>query len=314
MTILVLGAGGLGGFFGGRLVQGGADVTFLVRPKRRGQIANDGLVIESPSGNARLQVKTVVAEELKPGYDWILFTCKAYDLDSAMDAIAPVMDNKCAVLPILNGIAHFERLDARFGAAQVLGGTAHINAMLRKDGVIVNGDPLNRILFGERDRSKSARVQAIADAFAKTTVEWKLSPDIEQDLWEKVTFLTTLASMTCLFRANVGEIMSAPGGREAMERAFNANIEIATREGHPPRTAHVEGVRGRLVDPKGNWTASMLRDLEAGGPTEGDHIVGWMLERARRHGVDDTMLSLAYTHLKAYEARRAAGRIGRETG
>jgi len=314
MTILVLGAGGLGGFFGGRLIQGGADVTFLVRPKRREQIAKDGLVIESPGGNARLPAKTVLAEELKPGYDWILFTCKAYDLDSAMDAIAPAMDGKTAVLPILNGIAHFEKLDARFGAAQVLGGTAHINAMLRKDGVIVNGDPLNRILFGERDKSKSARVQAIADAFAKTTVEWKLSPDIEQDLWEKVTFLTTLASMTCLFRANVGEIMAAPGGREAVERAFNANIEIATREGHPPRPAHVEGVRGRLIDPKGNWTASMLRDLEAGGPTEGDHIVGWMLERARRHGVDDTMLSLAYTHLKAYEARRAAGRIGRETG
>jgi len=308
MKILVLGAGGLGGFFGGRLMQGGADVTFLVRPKRRDQLKKDGLVIESPSGNARLQAKTVLAEELKPGYDWILFTCKAYDLDSAMDAIAPAMDGKTAVLPVLNGLAHFEKLDARFGAAQVLGGTAHINAMLRKDGVIVNGDPLNRIIFGERDRSKSARTQAIGDAFAKTTVDWKHSDDIEQDLWEKVTFLTTLASITCLFRANVGEIMSAPGGREAMERAFNANVEVATRSGHPPRQAHIDNVRKRLSDPKGNWTASMLRDLEAGGPTEADHIVGWMLERARRHGVDDTMLSLAYTHLKAYEARRAAGR------
>jgi 2-dehydropantoate 2-reductase len=313
MKILVLGAGGLGGFFGGRLAQGGVDVTFLVRPKRREQIAKDGLVIESPSGNAKLAVKTVLAEEVKPGYDCVLFTCKAYDLDSAMDSIAPAMDGKCAVLPVLNGMAHFEKLDARFGKGQVIGGTAHINAMLRKDGVIVNGDPLNRILFGERDTSKTARVQAIADAFSKTTVDWKLSPDIEQDLWEKVTFLTTLASMTCLFRANVGEIMSAAGGREAVERAFRANVEIATREGHPPRQAHIDNVRERLTNPKGNWTASMLRDLEAGGPTEADHIVGWMLERARRHGVDDTMLSIAYTHLKAYEARRAAGRIGSET-
>jgi 2-dehydropantoate 2-reductase len=314
MKILVLGAGGLGGFFGGRLVQGGADVTFLVRPKRRDQLARDGIVIESPTGNAKLPAKTVLAEEVTPGYDWILFTCKAYDLDSAMQSIAPAMSGGCAVLPVLNGLAHFEKLDSRFGAAQVLGGTAHINAMLRKDGVIVNPDPLNRILFGERDRTKSARVQAIAQAFSKTTVEWKLSDDIEQDLWEKVTFLTTLASITCLFRANVGEIMAAPGGREAMERAFEANIEIATKEGHPPRPAHIANVRGRLTDPKGSWTASMLRDLEAGGPTEGDHIVGWMLERARRHGVDDTMLSIAYTHLKAYEARRAAGRIGSETG
>src|SRR5881394_2074505 len=109
--ILVLGAGGLGGFFGGRLMQGGADVTFLVRPKRRDQIAKDGLVIESPSGNARLQAKTVLAEQLEPGYDWILFTCKAYDLDSAMDAIAPAMNGMCTILPVLNGLAHFEKLD-----------------------------------------------------------------------------------------------------------------------------------------------------------------------------------------------------------
>lgn len=309
MKILILGAGGLGGYFGGRLVQAGADVTFIVRPKRRAQLEKDGLVIESPGGNARMPVKTLFAEEVAPGYDWLLFTCKAYDLESAMDAVAPAMrDGRCALLPVLNGLAHFETLDLRFGATQVLGGTAHINAMLRPDGVVWHGDPLNRILFGERDRSKSARVQAIADAIAKTTVEWKLSEDIEQDLWEKVTFLTTLAAMTCLFRGNVAEIMAAPGGREAMLRALDANIAIATREGHAPRAAHIENVRGRLTDPKGNWTASMLRDLESGGPTEADHIVGWMLERARRHGLDDTLLSLAYTHLKAYEARRAAGR------
>jgi 2-dehydropantoate 2-reductase len=309
MKILVLGAGGLGGYFGGRLAQGGADVTFLVRPKRRAQLERDGLVIESPSGNAKLEAKTVLAEAVRPGYDWVLFTCKAYDLESAMDAVAPVMDNHCALLPVLNGLAHFEALDARFGAAQVLGGTAHINAVLRPDGVVWNGDSLNRILFGERDRSKSPRVQAIAEAFARTTVEWRLSEDIIQDLWEKVTFLCTLASVTCLFRGNIGEIMAAPGGKEAVLRAFEANVQVSTREGHPPRAAHVENGRARLTDPKGNWTASMLRDLEGGGRTEADHIVGWMLERARRHGVDDTMLALAYAHLKTYEARRAGGRL-----
>jgi 2-dehydropantoate 2-reductase len=311
VKILVLGAGGIGGYFGGRLAQAGADVTFLVRPKRREQLERGGLVIESASGNARVAVKSLLAEDLRAGYDCVLFTCKAYDLDSAMDAVAPAMrggDAKCALLPLLNGLAHFEALDRRFGRAQVLGGTAHINAMLRPDGVIVNPDPLNRIIFGERDRSRSARVQAIADAFAKTSVEWKLSDDIEHDLWQKICFLCALASCTCLFRANVGEIVSAPGGREALDRALDANIQIATREGFPPRSKAIEDVRARLTDPEGRWTASMLRDLEAGGPTEADHIVGWMLERARRHGVDDTILSLAYTHLKAYEARRAAGR------
>ena len=309
MKILILGAGGIGGYFGGRLAQAGADVTFLVRPKRRDEIARDGLVIESPLGNGKLPVTTVVAQELKPGYHAVLFTCKAYDLDSAMDAIAPAMDGNCVVVPQLNGIAHLERLDARFGKSQVMGGVAQINVTLRPDGVVHHMDKLARIVFGERDKKPSERSQALADAFAKTSLDWKLSPDIEQEMWEKVVFLAALAAATCLFRGNVGEIVGSPGGREAMERVLASNVAIAIAEGHAPRAAAIDFARSRLTDPTGTWSASMMRDLEAGGKVEGDHIVGWMLERARKHGIDETILSLAYTHLKTYETRRDAGRL-----
>jgi 2-dehydropantoate 2-reductase len=309
MKILVLGAGGIGGYFGGRLAEAGADTTFLVRPKRREQIERDGLVIESPNGNARIAAKTVTAEELKPGYDVVIFTCKAYDLDSAMHAVAPAMEGRAALLPQLNGIAHLEQLDARFGKENVMGGVAQINVTLRPDGVVHHMDKLARIVFGERDKTATPRVKALADAFAKTTVDWKLSPDIEQEMWEKIVFLAALAATTVLFRANVREIVASPGGKEAMERVLAANVKIATREGHPPRPASIEFASNRLLDPAGLWSASMLRDLESGGQVEGDHIVGWMLERAHKHGVDDTILSIAYTHLKAYEARRAAGRL-----
>lgn len=309
MKILVLGAGGIGGYFGGRLAQAGADVTFLVRPRRREQLARDGLVVQSPLGDFTLPVKTVVAEELRPGYDLVLFTCKAYDLDSAMDAIAPAVQGRACVLPMLNGIAHYERLDGRFGAGNVMGGTCQINVTLRKDGTVFHADPLQRLLFGERDGARSDRAGAFAAELAKTGIDWVHSDDIQQDLWEKVVFLSALAATTCLFRANVKEIMASPGGPEAMERTLAANIEIAKREGRAPRPPAIEMARKRLMDPQGTWSASMLRDLEGGGPVEADHIIGWMLARARRHGVDDTVLSLAYTHLKAYEQRRAAGRL-----
>jgi 2-dehydropantoate 2-reductase len=309
LKLLVLGAGGIGGYFGGRLAQAGADVTFLVRPRRREQLVRDGLRVQSPLGDFALQVKTVLAEELRPGHDLVLFTCKAYDLDSAMDAIAPAMTGDTTVVPMLNGIAHLERLDARFGAARVMGGTCQINAMLRKDGTVLHADPLQRLIFGERDRSKSARAQAFAAELGRTPIDWKLSEDIEQEMWEKIVFLSALAATTCLFRANVREIMAATGGREAMERALAANVEIATREGHAPRPQAIEAAKKRLMDPEGQWSASMLRDMEGGGSVEADHVVGWMLARARRHGIDDTVLSLAYTHLKAYEQRRAAQRI-----
>lgn len=308
MKLLVLGAGAIGGYFGGRLAEAGADVTFLVRPKRREQILKDGLVIESPLGNARIAAKTVVAAQVRPQYSHVLLTCKAYDLDSSMDAIAPAMAGEAVVVPLLNGVAHLARLDERFGAAKVMGGTCQINATLAPDGRVLHMEPLNRFLFGERDRKETARAKALAGALAKTTIDWALSGDIEQDLWEKVAFLSALAATTCLMRGNVAEIVAAPGGLALMERAIAANIAIATRAGHPPRPAFVEFARKRLVTP-GPQSASMLRDLERGGPVEADHIVGWMLARAREYDVDDVILSIAYTHLKAYEARRAAERL-----
>jgi 2-dehydropantoate 2-reductase len=191
----------------------------------------------------------------------------------------------------------------------VMGGACSISVTLEPDGVIRHADALQRIAFGERDRSKSDRARMLADAFAATTIEWELADDIEQNMWEKICFLSALAAATCLFRANIGEIIAAPGGRAAIDRALAANFEIATKEGHAPRAASIEFGRKTLTDPESKRTASMLYDLEAGGRVESDHIVGWMLERARAHGVDDTILSLAYTHLKAYEARRTAGRL-----
>jgi 2-dehydropantoate 2-reductase len=210
---------------------------------------------------------------------------------------------------LLNGLAHLAVLDARFGAARVMGGTCMIDATLGRDGVVRHGGTLQRLVFGERDGRRSPQAEGFAAVLARTTIDWSLSDEVEQVMWEKLVFLATLASITCLFRANVREIIGAPGGREAMERALAANADIAAREGHRPSAAGLDFARTRLTDPAGPWSASMLRDLENGGFVEVDHIVGWMLDRARKHGVDDTLLSLAFTHLKAFEARRDAGRL-----
>ena len=224
MKLLVLGAGGIGGYFGGRLAEAGADVTFLVRPKRREQIQRDGLRVSSQLGDIQLDAATVVAAELRADYDLVLLTCKAYDLESAMDAIAPAMDGAAAIVPMLNGMAHFDRLDERFGRNRVMGGTCAINVTLGKDGVIQHAGPLQRLIFGERDRTVSARGRALADALATTGIDWEMSDDIEQSLWEKIVFLSVLAATTCLFRANVHEIIAGPGGREAIERALAVTV------------------------------------------------------------------------------------------
>ena len=309
MRMLVLGAGGIGGYVGGRLAAGGSDISFLVRPGRGELLATEGLRITSPLGDLQIPVKTLMAPEVRPGYDFVLLTCKAYDLESAMDAIAPAIDGRCAIVPMLNGMAHLDTLKNRFGESSVMGGTCLIDVTLDRGGVVRHAGSLQKVIFGELDSLVSARAKSLGEAFASAQIEWELSEDIVLSMWEKIVFLSVLAAATCLFRANVREIISSPGGLEVMEGALAINIEIARREGYAPRDAPMQRARDRLTDPAGPWSASMLRDLEAGGRVEGDHVVGWMLTKARKHGLDDSFLALAYTHLKAYEARRAAGRL-----
>ena len=156
--------------------------------------------------------------------------------------------------------------------------------------------------------TESARAKAFAGELAKTSIDWALSPTIEQDMWEKLMFLSVLAATTCLFRGNIAEVLSAPGGRETIERALAANVAILAKCAAAPREKMIEWARARLLTP-GPAASSMLRDVERGNPVEADHIVGFMLERAREHGIDDLVLSIAHAHLKTYEARRGAGRL-----
>ncbi|MDX2217826.1 MAG: 2-dehydropantoate 2-reductase [Burkholderiales bacterium] len=305
MKTLVLGAGGVGGYFGARLAQAGSDVTFLVRPRRAANLIEHGVRVQSPHGDFTIQPQLRQAGESLEGFDLVILTCKAYDLDSAMDSIAPAMDRGCAVLPLLNGIAHLERLDARFGRDNVLGGTCHIAATLTADGVVKQLHDVHRIMYGERDRRITPRIEALDAAFRKTPVEAKLSPDIELEMWEKVAFLSTLAGMTCLMRGSVGAIAATPDGAALLTRYLAACCAVAEANGHKPRDAFVERMSKTLTDPSSTLTASMLRDLQGGGPVEADHIVGFMLGKARAAGIEDTLLAMAYTHLKVYEAQRS---------
>jgi len=311
MKILVLGAGGTGGYFGGRLAQAGADVTFLVRTKRAGQLAADGLIIESVSDRAAFKVNTVSAETVQPHYDIVLLSCKAYDLDSSISAISGAMHETTCVVPLLNGISHLDALDAAFGRARVMGGSCQIFATLAADGVVKSLGDVQALLWGPREPN-AAQVAAsaeLANWYGKTNVMWTASDNIVQDMWEKIVFLSTFAGMTCLMRGNVGEILATDDGKALMQRYVDSTIAVATAEGFPPRDSRVERFLKVLNSVGSPVTASMLRDLEAGNEIEAAHIVGFMLNKARQHKIDDTLLSIAYGHLQTYRNRRAAGRL-----
>jgi len=311
MKILVLGAGGIGGYFGGRLLQAGADVTFLVRENRRRQLRDNGLRIESQYGDATLQVDAKLQSEIAADYDLVLLTCKAYDLASAIETISPAVSRSTAILPLLNGIAHIGMLNERFGRDKVLGGTVKIQVTLTPEHVVRQLNDWQTITFGEQGGLESPRALELKALLEKTGVDVKLSRNIMRELWLKLVHLSTVAGMTCLMRANLGEIIRTPEGSALLKMFFDANARIAGCAGHAPDEAFARTYYTLFEQRDSRYEASMLRDLEKGGPIEAEHILGFMLAEARAAGLDDTLHRLAYTHVKAYEERRAADRLPR---
>lgn len=316
MRVLVLGAGGTGGYFGGRLAQSGADVTFLVRPARAQALARDGLRIRSPLGDAEVAARTVVADALpdlvaRAPFDLVVLSCKAYDLNTAIDAVAPAMTEGATLLPILNGLLHYNALDARFGRERVLGGLCFISAALAPDGAIEHlGRPAS-ITFGERDGGTAARVEAFARLCAAAGIDHLASVDIAQEQWNKFSFLAALAAGTCLMRADIGTIVAGEGGEALMAALHDECLAVAAAEGQPIPDKARAAARHGLTLAGSEVKASMLRDLEAGARVEAAHIVGDMWHRARATDIEAPHLLAAWVQLQAYERGHDAAATAR---
>ncbi len=314
MRVLILGAGAIGGYFGARLIEAGHDVVFLVRPRRAALLAERGLRVASANGDYAGPVACLTANELAAAarespFDLIVLSCKAYDLEAALDAIAPAVGEGTRVLPLLNGFRHLDALDACFGGARVLGGLSHISVTLDDDGVVRHFGALDRLTFGARGGGDPCYPE-IRDALLGLRVEVREAADVLGAMWEKFVHIATLAGMTCLMRASVGEIVRTGGGGALLLRLRAECADTAAREGHPLSEAGQVLTRKLLGDPASTLKASMLRDIERGARTEVEHILGDMLARAERHGVDAPLLQAACAHVRIYEAQRAGAGAG----
>jgi 2-dehydropantoate 2-reductase len=305
VRILVVGAGGVGGYFGGRLLQAGRDVTFLVRERRAAQLAQTGLIIRSPCGDADLRPPVVTAANLRGPFELIVLAFKAYDLETAIDSFAPAVGATTAILPLLNGMRHLEVLDARFSAATVLGGLATISADVDAGGRIHHLNNFHSLSFGARDGTSSRALDAIAQALSNSGFEARQSGTVLQEMWEKWVFIAAAAGLTCLMRATVSDIVQAGAG-ELAGGFLGECAGIATANGFAPGAPMLERSRAFLSAPGSTFSASMLRDVERGGATEADHVIGDLLRRGAPTPAHP-LLRLAWAHLKAYEARRARG-------
>jgi 2-dehydropantoate 2-reductase len=304
MRILVVGAGAVGGYFGGRLVEAGRDVTFLVRARRAGEIRARGLQILSPHGNLTVHPQTVTAERIASPYDLILLGVKSYALSSAMDDFAPAVGSGTMILPVLNGIRHIGLLTERFTKPCVLGGVCLVATEIDEEGRIQQLADFQSLIYGEIDGPTTPRLQAVDATLRGAGFDAAISGHIMQDMWQKWVQLATLGAINCLLRGNIGQIAAIPGGSGLCLSIFHECVDVANACGYPQTSAFLERQTADLTAQGSPMTSSMYRDLKKGLPVEVDTILGDLLHRGQQYGLKTPLLDAAFVNLSIYQQQR----------
>lgn len=308
MHLLILGAGGIGGYLAARMSEAGLAPRLLVRQKRASNLQQHGLRLESPLGNWCGLPELATDAKALPDADFIFLSCKAYDLASALETVSPCVSDATIIVPFLNGVRHIEAIRARFPECSVWGGVAHLGVKVGPDGSICHFNDMNRFSLGPlHPDAADERAALLIDKTQASPIELRLRADVQQDMWDKLVFLGTLAGMTCLMRANVGTILATVQGEDLILQLLDECTRIAEAEDFLPEPAALDEYRKQLTDRSSQSTASMLRDIASGTETEADHILGDLSERAARHALRVPLLRTCLSHLQAYElGQRAA--------
>jgi 2-dehydropantoate 2-reductase len=302
MRFLIVGAGAVGGYFGGRLAKTGRDVTFLVRSSRAKQLRQDGLRIISPHGDAVLTPKLITAEEIDTPYDLVFLSVKAYALEAAMNDFAAAVGPETMIFPALNGMRHIDLLRKRFGDHAVIGGVCLVASKIDDEGRIVQLADFQQLVYGERNGETTTRLQTLHVTLQGAGFDARLSTDIMQAMWEKWVQLASLGAITCLMRGTIGEIVAVPGGADLSLKVLDESAAVATACGHKPSEALLARHAATMTEPGSALTSSMYRDLRKGAPVEADQILGDLIERGDAHGVAAPLLRAAFANLRVYQA------------
>lgn len=286
MKIAVMGAGALGGYFGGRLAAAGADVSFIARGAHLAALKAEGLRVESPLGDLHLpQVKaTDDPAEIGP-VDLVLFLVKLPDTRAAARALAPLLGPETGVLSLQNGVEAWGWIGEEIGAERVMGGTAQIPADIRAPGVVRHSGPFARVMFGEFGGAETARARALLAAFRAAGVEVSLVPDIEVKIWEKFVMLSAFSALTALTRLPIGPVRENAETRGLLARAI-AETHAVGRAAQPALAAdYAERAMGFVDAAPAGMRSSMLDDLLRGRPLELAHLSGAVARLGAERGI-----------------------------
>lgn len=310
MKIAMLGAGGVGGYFGARLALAGHDVRFVARGAHAEAMRSAGLRVKSEWGDAHLLPVAVFTDARDVGtVDLVVVAVKLWDTDAAAPAILPMLGPATAVVSLQNGIDKDEAIAGVVGRERVLGGVTYVLATLAEPGLVVQTGKQQSVVLGELDGGSSARVDAVVAAFADGGIDAAASTDVRRATWEKFAFLAANSAVTAVTRATIGAVRSHPATRSLLRDAMQEVVDLARREGVALADDFV-AERLRFVDTlPANGRASMAQDLLRGGRLELDWLSGAVVRRAERLGVSTPVHRALYAALVLYAggAPSAAG-------
>jgi 2-dehydropantoate 2-reductase len=300
MRILVMGAGGTGGYFGGKLVRAGEDVTFLARGPHLAALRAAGLRIRSDvEGEWVVPVHAVERAGGLPAADLVLFCVKSFDTETAAEAIRPAVGPGTGVLSIQNGVDNEQRLAARLGAGHVLGGVAQVFATIEAPGVIRHV-LLGRLRFGEMDGADTPRVRAFHAACGRAGIPAEIVPGITAALWEKYLFLVAQSGMTALTRCSAGALRRVPEARQMYRQLLAEVAALAKAEGTDLGSDAVERGMNALDALGAGAYSSLHHDLICGKRLELEALQGHAVRLGERHGISTPTLFAVYAALKPH--------------
>jgi 2-dehydropantoate 2-reductase len=307
MRIAVVGAGGVGGYFGGRLARGGIDTTFLVRGRTLDALRSRGLRVDSIKGDFSLERVNATDDAASVGrVDAVLVAVKAWQLAEAAAAILPMIGADTIVVPLENGVDAPEVLEPIVGRAHVAGGLCAIVSYIVEPGHIRHAAFEPMVMFGELDNTPTARLERLRDAFLRAGVQAEIPPDIRRSMWTKFLFIATMSGFGALTRVPIGVWRSSSEIRHLVTESLREVVAVAAAQGVDLGTDAVEKTWQRYDGLAAESTSSLQRDVMAGNPSELDAQLGAIVRLARQSGVDAPVTAFVYHALLPQEhaARR----------
>jgi 2-dehydropantoate 2-reductase len=301
MRTAVMGTGGVGGYFGGRLAASGQDVAFIARGAHLEALRQRGLAIRSALGDATIAPVRASDDPAAIGpVDLVIFAVKLYDTEAAAEAVRPLIGPATGVVTFQNGIAGTEVLTAKLGTAHVIGGVVKIAALIAEPGVIRHTGTMAELVVGELDGSASARVAALSAALEAAGVKHAVSDDIRRDIWDKMVFLSTFAGLTSLLRLPIGPIRSDLETRRLLRDGLAEAVAVARAAGVGLAEDLVERQLEQIDRLPAEMKSSMLQDLERGNRLELAWLSGTIARMGRDLGVPTPTHALIATALKLH--------------